>query len=68
MKQSKLPYKFSPDPDLVGIKPFAFSSLNKSDKEQDEVRNQNIQQHKAESVESESDKVWNTEKPSFRVK
>ncbi|KAK7331621.1 hypothetical protein VNO80_28358 [Phaseolus coccineus] len=68
MKQSKLPYKFSPDPDLVGIKPLAFSSLNKSDKAQDEVRNLNIQQHKAESVESESDIVCNTEKASFRVK
>ncbi|WVY93290.1 hypothetical protein V8G54_032378 [Vigna mungo] len=54
--KSKLPYKFSPDPDLVGIKPLVFSSLNKSDKAQDEVRNLNIQQqHKAaESVESES--------------
>jgi len=68
MKQSKLPYKFSPDPDLVGIKPLSFSSLNKSDKAQDEDRNLNIQQNKAESVESESDVVCNTKKASFRVK
>ena len=70
MQPNKLPYKFSPDTDLVGIKPLVFSSLNKSDKAQDEVRNLNIQQqqHKADSVESESDKVWNTKKTSFRVK
>ncbi|XP_047173329.1 RNA demethylase ALKBH9B-like [Vigna umbellata] len=65
MQPSKLPYKFSPDPDLMGIKPLVFSSLNKSDKAQDEVRNLNIQQqHKADSVESESDIAWNTKKAS----
>jgi len=49
MDESKLPYKFSPDPDLVGIKPLIISPLNKG---QDEVGNLD---NKADSVESESD-------------
>ncbi|RDY01838.1 RNA demethylase ALKBH5, partial [Mucuna pruriens] len=45
--ENKLPYKFSADPELVGIKPLMISPLNKSFKEQDEIENLDIQQHKA---------------------
>ncbi|KAG5016089.1 hypothetical protein JHK85_022225 [Glycine max] len=34
MDESKLPYKFSPDPDLVGIKPLIISPLNKGQDEE----------------------------------
>ncbi|KAK7412063.1 hypothetical protein VNO78_03509 [Psophocarpus tetragonolobus] len=68
MDESKLPYKFSPDPDLVGIKPLVISPLNESVKGQDEVGNLHIQQLKADSVESESETVWNTRKVLSNVK
>ncbi|TKY71347.1 RNA demethylase ALKBH5 [Spatholobus suberectus] len=57
MDENKLPYKFARDPELVGIKPLIISPLNKSVKGQDEVGNLDIQQNKADSVESESDTV-----------
>lgn len=59
MGESKLPYKFSPDPELVGIKPL------KELEGQHEVENLDFQQHKANSVESESNTVWNTRKTLF---
>lgn len=67
MDERKLPYKFSPDPELEGIKPIIISLINKPVKEQDEVVNIDIQQHKVESVESESDTVWKTRKALFHV-
>ena len=61
MDESKLPYKFSPDPELEGIKPLIISRLNKRVKEQDAVGNLDIQQHKDENVESESDNTSSEE-------
>ncbi|KAK7328276.1 hypothetical protein VNO77_22379 [Canavalia gladiata] len=55
MDESKLPYNFSTDHELVGIKPLIISA-------QDKDGNLEIQQEKAESVESESDAVWKTGK------
>ncbi|XP_061337200.1 RNA demethylase ALKBH9B-like [Gastrolobium bilobum] len=58
MDESKLPYKFSPYPDLVGIKPFIISPPNKPVIGCGKVGNLKFQQrsHIAES-ESESDTV-----------
>lgn len=54
MDEKKLPYKFSPDPGLVGIKPLFISSLKKA--------------HSAESEsESESDSASKTRKELFHV-
>lgn len=60
MDDRKLPFKFSPDPDLVGIKPLILSPLNKSG-------NLETQQQKAHSIESESGSVWKTRKELFHV-
>ncbi|XP_027338480.1 RNA demethylase ALKBH9B-like isoform X1 [Abrus precatorius] len=54
MDENKLPYKFSPDLELVGIKPLFLAPLNKPIKQQDEVGNFGIQQQKAESVETDT--------------
>lgn len=58
MDERKLPYKYTPDPELVGIKPLNITSdINK--------------QHKAQSAESESESntVRNSRKEEmFRVK
>lgn len=67
MDERKLPYKFSPDSELEGIKPLIISRLKKPVKEQDEVGNLDIQQHKAESVESESDTSSEEEEGLFHV-
>ncbi|KAL2342186.1 hypothetical protein Fmac_010126 [Flemingia macrophylla] len=62
MDESKLPIKFSPDPELERIKPL------KELKGHDEVENLDFQQNKVYSVESESNIVWNTRKALFHAK
>ncbi|KAJ1419964.1 Oxoglutarate/iron-dependent dioxygenase [Sesbania bispinosa] len=69
MDESKLPYKFSPDPELVGIKPLIISRLKKPVIQHGEVWNlEETQQEKAQSVESDSSTVWKTRKILFPVK
>lgn len=67
MDDSKLPFKFSPDPDLVGIKPLILSPLNKLAIQHDKVGNLETQQQKAHTIESESGSVWKTRKELFHV-
>ena len=54
MDDSKLPYKFSPDPDLVGIKPLILSPESKPAVRRDEFGNSGIQQQKHKSNKSDS--------------
>ncbi|KAK7302423.1 hypothetical protein RJT34_13313 [Clitoria ternatea] len=65
MDESKLPYMFSPDPEMVGIKPLTISPQKEP---QDEVGNLECLQQKADSVESESDTVWKSRKALFQPK
>ncbi|MCI18511.1 RNA demethylase ALKBH5-like, partial [Trifolium medium] len=63
MDERKLPYNFSPDPELVGIKPLIINSpRNKPE------RNSETQIEKDESFEFEYNPVWKNRKESFRVK
>ncbi|KAJ1435009.1 Oxoglutarate/iron-dependent dioxygenase [Sesbania bispinosa] len=69
MDENKLPYKFSPDPELAGIKPLIISRLKKPVIQHGEVWNlEETQQEKAQSVESDSNTVWKTRKILFPVK
>lgn len=66
MDERKLPYRFSPDPELVGIKPLFISPLDKPVMQHGEFGNLETQQHKThESDESESDTVWKTRRELF---
>jgi hypothetical protein len=62
MNERKLPYNFSLDPELVGIKPLINSPPNKPE------RNSETQLEKDESFEFESNPIWKTRKESFRAK
>jgi len=63
MDERKLPYKYSPDPELVGIKSLSDSCLNKPDK------NSETQVKKAGSVQSKPNPVLKTRhESSFHIK
>ncbi|CAJ2670060.1 unnamed protein product [Trifolium pratense] len=63
MDERKLPYNFSPDPELVGIKPLINSPPKKPE------RNSETQIEKDQSFDQfEYNPVWKTRKESLRVK
>lgn len=63
MDERKLPYKYPPDPELVGIKSLSDSHLNKPD------RNSETQVKKAGSVQSKPNPVLKTRhESSFHIK
>ncbi|KAK4254371.1 hypothetical protein QN277_009766 [Acacia crassicarpa] len=47
---SKLPFNFSPDPELEGIKPLSLSSPSKTEDECDNIENSENKKHKTNSV------------------
>jgi hypothetical protein len=62
MDERKLPYKYSPDPELVGIKSLSNSGLNKPD------RNSETQVKKDGNVQSKPNPVLKTRRESIHIK